>query len=137
MISRFGHSEHRCIIGAIATIEGPVMHESTDETRGQAAEESAAEDTLRGADEVMSEAAALARRPVVTVEDMQKAVLTSLRNKRGILDGRDLYRVYRESDQPKLRLAIKGLEKSNLVSVKGDLEAPLGVFQSVLVERGS
>jgi hypothetical protein len=74
-------------------------------------------------------------RTALTVQDMKKVVMTSLKSKRGILDGRDLYRVYRESDQPKLRLAIQGLQKDNLVSVKGDLEAPLGVFQSVLVER--
>lgn len=74
-------------------------------------------------------------RPVMSSKQLQDAVLSNLKSKRGILDGRDLYRVYKESDQPALKLAIRELEKSNLVSVKGDLEAPLGVFQSVLVER--
>jgi hypothetical protein len=73
--------------------------------------------------------------PVRSSKQLQDAVLSNLKSKRGILDGRDLYRVYKESDQPALKIAIRELEKNNLVSVKGDLEAPLGVFQSVLVER--
>lgn len=75
------------------------------------------------------------QQPGRSSQQLQEEVLSSLKSKRGILDGRDLYRVYKESDQPALRTAIRELEKNNLVSVKGDLEAPLGVFQSVLVER--
>jgi len=74
-------------------------------------------------------------RPATSIKQLQDAVLSNLKSKRGILDGRDLYRVYKESDQPALKAAIRELERNNLVSVKGDLEAPLGVFQSVLVER--
>jgi hypothetical protein len=114
------------------------MQETTGNIRGvqQMVAAARSDEATRPESEAMSPAAAQDGPAALTVEDMQKVVMTSLKNKRGILDGRDLYRVYRESDQPKLRLAIQGLEKSNLVSVKGDLEAPLGVFQSVLVERG-
>jgi hypothetical protein len=112
------------------------MQESNGNRRGVQIMVAAATDAaLHPENEAAPQAAAQDERPAMTVEDMQKAVMTSLKSKRGILDGRDLYRAYRESDQPKLRLAIKGLQANNLLSVKGDLEAPLGVFQSVLVER--
>jgi hypothetical protein len=68
-------------------------------------------------------------------ESMQKVVLGTLKSKRGILNGRDLYRLYGERDQGALKVAIRALENKELVSVKGDLEAPLGVFESVLVQR--
>ena len=68
-------------------------------------------------------------------ESMQKVVLGTLKSKRGILNGRDLYRLYGERDQGALKAAIRALENKELVSVKGDLEAPLGVFESVLVQR--
>jgi hypothetical protein len=112
------------------------MQESNGNRRGvQMMETNALDLDMPPENETARQAAAQDDRAALTVADMQKSVMTSLKSKRGILDGRDLYRVYKESDQPKLRLAIKGLEASNLVSVKGDLEAPLGVFQSVLVER--
>jgi hypothetical protein len=113
------------------------MQERSDMIRGAQlmVEATRSPETTQPENEVAPQATAQDDRAALTVQDMQKVVMTSLKSKRGILDGRDLYRVYRESDQPKLRLAIQGLEKNNLVSVKGDLEAPLGVFQSVLVER--
>jgi hypothetical protein len=66
---------------------------------------------------------------------VQQQVLDNLKLKRGILSGRDLYRQYGESNKDVLKSAIRALEQRNLVSVKGSLESPLGVFQSVLVQR--
>jgi hypothetical protein len=66
---------------------------------------------------------------------VQKQVLSNLNLRRGILNGRELYRQYGERNIDLVKAAVLSLEKQNLVSVKGNLEDPLGVFQSVIVRR--
>jgi hypothetical protein len=50
------------------------------------------------------------------------------------MNGKDLYRLYGENQKNDLKTAILALEQQKLVSVKGNLNDPLGVFESVLVE---
>lgn len=69
------------------------------------------------------------------LSDLEKQVLSTLKSKRGILNGRELYQQYGETMTDALKTALNGLQKRNLIVVQGDLEAPLGVFKSVLVER--
>ena len=81
---------------------------------------------------LQSEASARSIQPDST--SVQKQVLENLKLKHGILNGRDLYQQYGESNKDLLKTVIRSLEQQNLVSVKGNLENPLGVFQSVIVQ---
>ena len=68
------------------------------------------------------------------LSDLEKQVMSTLRSQRGILNGRELYQQYGEKMTDELKTAVAGLQNRKLLVVKGDLEAPLGVFKSVLVE---
>jgi hypothetical protein len=69
-----------------------------------------------------------------TIEDWENQVLSNLKLKRGILNGRELYQQYGEANKDRLKVAIRALERQKLIAVKGNLEDPLGVFQSVFVQ---
>lgn len=66
---------------------------------------------------------------------MSNEIWVKLKEKRGILSGRDLYQLYGEAHEQTLKAAIVALQKQNRIAVQGNLEAPLGVFKSVFAQK--
>lgn len=64
---------------------------------------------------------------------LRRTVEVMLRERGGILPGKELYQSFGEKAADSIEAVMRALEREGVITINGNIELPLGVFESVYV----